>query len=394
MMGKMAKETEVVVVGGGIIGSATAYYLARAGKDVVLMEKNELASGSSGANAGLTSTTWCPPGPLLQMSMASLKEYDYFSQELAWDIEFERCGRFTVCETEQQFEEMKPFVEVRNKGGNSLRLIDRNELLELEPNLSPSLFGAVFAPNDGHVNPLYAVYAFADAARELGAKIYEYTEPVAINAEHGCVKAIATNKGEIKTKYIINACGIGAPVVSEMVGLKIPIIPNREQMLVSEEMPPILNRVIINAGYMKDVQPTGLGDSAARKKSTQTVGTVCNQTKKGNLLLVGVNDFVGEDERTTFESFPAISEGILRVLPILRTYDVQIIRSFAKFYIYTPDQKPILGKVDGLEGFIMASGVNDYGICFGPIIGKLLSDLICIGETTIPIDEFNLSRFG
>jgi sarcosine oxidase subunit beta len=386
MTGKIIKDTEVVVLGGGIAGLSTVYCLSKLGRDVTLIEKNELISGASGANAAIVDLLWRQPGSDLKLGMASFELYDHLKKDLGYDIEFERCGMLCPIETETQIEEMKPFVEVRNKAGLAdARLVDRDEMLELEPNLSPFLVGAVWNPIDGHLNPMFLSYAFAEEAKKLGAKIYQDTKVLAINLEKGRINSVVTDKGEIRTKYVVNACGIDAPAVGKMVGLEIPIVPNREQIIVTEEVPRIVRRVLLAAGYKKTVED---GTTWA------TVAFYANPQKKGNLLLGGVNDFAGQDRRTTFEALQTICKVAVKFLPILKTLRVHVIRSWAKFFIHTPDGKPILGKVDGIDGYLIAGGLNDYGIGVGPGVGKVISELICFGKSSIPIDEFNISRFN
>jgi len=385
MTEEMVKETEVVVLGGGIAGVSTAYCLAKLGREVTLIEKTELVSGASGANAAIIDLLWRQPGSDLKLGMASFDLYDHLTKELGYDIEFDQCGMLCPIETEAQFEEMKPFIEVRNKAGLlNARLVDRDEMLELEPNLSPSLVGAMWNPVDGHVNPMSAAYAFAEQAKKLGAKVYPNTKVLNITVERGRIKSVLTDQGEIGAKYVVNACGIDAPVIGEKIGLKIPIVPNREQVIITEEIPNLVKRVLLGAGYKKTVEG---GTSWA------TVAFYANPQKKGNLLIGGVNDFPGEDRRTTFEALQTISKVAIKFLPVLEAQRVHVIRSWARFYIHTPDGKPILGKVEGVKGFIMVGGLNDYGMGVGPGAGKAIAELVCFGEPSIPIGDFSLSRF-
>jgi len=380
----MEKETEVVVLGGGIAGVCTAYYLAKAGKEAVLIEKKELGCMASGANAAFIWPTYRPPGPLLNLAITSLKEYEGLNK--VQDIEFERCGGLSLLDKEDQFEEWEPFVERQNKAGLNLKLINRRELLELEPNLEQSSFivGAIFDPEAGHVNSLRAIYTFGDEAQKLGAKIYEYTKLLAINISKGQVSSLVTDNGVIKTKYIVNACGIHAGVIGKMVGIKIPIVPNREQLFVTEEVPLLVKRPMFTVSYRQKVE---------KKEGGKEVTFICNPQAKGNLLIGGLNDYPGEDSRTTFEGFVEVLREVNRFLPILQAKDVHIIRSFAKFYIRTPDILPILGSVEGLKGFLIAGGLNDYGMGIGPGVGKVISELICFGDSSISLKEYSLSRF-
>lgn len=385
----MQRHAEVVVLGAGIAGLSTAYYLAKLGRgDVAVVEKGEVGCMASGANAAVItsmSSLW-ESRAMFALGKVNIDEYERFNEEWGRDLEFERCGYLPLIETESQLEERKASVEARLKMDvTGLRLVQREELLELEPNVAPDLFGAEFRTTDGHINVLYLMCALADKVREMGVHIHEHTQAVDIKAENGQVKSVITTNGEIGTKYIVNACGVAAPAIGKMVGIKIPIIANREQFLVTEEVQNLIRRPIISVSYYKDL------DRAAA--TAETVAFAANPQKKGNLLIGGMNDFVGIDKRTTLRAYQAISKTAMRYLPVLKSQPVHIIRGYANYYVHTPDGQPILGKVDDLDGFIMAGGLNDYGMSVGAGVGKSIAELICFGESSIPLEGFRLSRF-
>ena len=381
----MEKEAEVVVVGAGIVGLTTAYNLAKAGKSVIVLEKGDITRGSSAANTAFVWLVYRPPGPLLELGKAALQAYEEIDK--IHNIEFERQGSLTIYRDQSWLERQKPFVDARNKAGlSNLRLINRNEVLDLEPNLASFWAAGMYNPDDAHINPFHALFAFAGEAKKFGARIYTSTEVTGINVRNKRVDSVMTNKGEIKAKYVVNACGAYASSLGKMVSLKIPISFQRDQLLVTEEMPSIIHRTIMEGGYKEGVQH---GDT-----TKATAHFVASPMKKGNLLLGGVTDFPGDDIRTTFETIGTISRGAVRAVPVMATLGIRVIRSFAKFFIFTPDALPILGKVEDLDGFIMAGGLNDYGIGIGPGVGKAISELICFGESSIPLDQYRLSRFS
>ncbi|MBI4186185.1 MAG: FAD-binding oxidoreductase [Chloroflexi bacterium] len=390
----MEKEAEVVIIGAGIAGLTTAYYLAQLGKkDVVVLEKREIGCMASGTNAALVSAvspaygTGPESDSMIKMGLFANDEYERFHNQWGYDLEFERCGSLVLTETEELFEKRKSYVDLRHKQGvTSIRLIHRDELFELEPNLAPDLYGAEFRPFAGHIMVMYFMCALGDKLRESGIRIYEYTPAIAIKTEGGRVKSVVTPQGEIKAKYVVNAAGIAAPSIGEMVGIKIPIDPNREQMLVTEEMPRIISHPLLSASYFTDLDRTG--------GVNETKAFACNPQKKGNILLVGVNDFVGEDRRISLRAFYAVPELASRYIPMLKTQNVHIIRGYANFYVHTPDSMPIMGKVDGLEGFIIVGGLCDIGMTLGAGVGKCIAELIYYGESSIPIQYFSLSRFN
>lgn len=384
-------EAEIVVLGGGAIGAATAYYLSKAGKDVILLESGELATGASGANEAFVWTSTRKPGIPLRMALASAELFKELQSELDLDIEYKQTGGLIVIETERQLEMLKPWIEARREAGlEKMELLDAESLGSREPYLSRRLLGATFNPWDGCVNPIYLVLGLIDKAKAFGARVFEYTTVNQIIVKDGQIQSVVTDQGEIKTKYVVNACGAWSPNIGRLVGINLPITPNRMQLLVSEPIAPFIDRVIMCACYIS-------GEDAKNEymdsEQHSEVGLVYSQTKKGNLLLGSTTEFVGYDKQTTYQAMRAICHHVKELIPVLAERKINIIRSFANFFPYTADDLPIMGKVPGLEGFIMAAGHNGHGICLGPISGKLISELIVHGETSIPIDQLSLTRF-
>lgn len=388
-------ESEVVVIGGGIIGVATAYYLTKQGKEVMLIEKNEVASEASGANA-----TFCtlPSGGdrlLHYFTAKGIAEYEKIddSKELGRDIEFNRLGLLVLIETERSLELWKQALEERLEFSPQDRIVTGEELVELEPNLSPIVRWGLYSPYGGHIECLYLVTAMADKAKELGAKVYEHTKVVDIKVDQEQVKSVLTDRGEVKARYIVNAAGRWATEIGQMVELKLPITSERHQMLVTEMLDrKIINRHLISGAYREAV----LLPPEQRKALEETCFLVTNEAK-GNLLLGISGDPATEDKRITFSRFHDICQQAIKYLPILKELRVNIIRSFANHYANTPDRHSLLGPVEGVDGFILACGMNDYGFQQGAIVGKVISEIICFGESlSIPpeiMKQTTLSRF-
>ncbi len=392
-MKNMIEETEIVVIGGGIAGITTAYYLAKEGKDVVVIERNEVGSEASGANAGFACRPSLLDSTLLDISKVALQEYQHLSKELKYDIEYEKCGFLVLLEDRDSLKEWTHQVEERHKLGlTEVSIIDPEEVRRLEPNVIRPEFGGYYDPLSGHINPLHLVPALAEKLTELGVRVYEQTEALWIKIKNKHVEAVITNKGEIKAACIINACGAYAGLIGRMVGIEIPVKPHRHHMVVTEELPPIVNCVVESGVYRKTevASASAAGESEA---AVRTGAAIFNQQKKGNLLLVITGDFAGYNKLTTFDDICTISEMAIRYVPLLKDLNVSVIRTWANHYPSTTDYLPILGAVNGIEGFIIATGLNDYGLEVGAGIGKVVSELVCVGKTTIPIDKFSLSRF-
>jgi glycine/D-amino acid oxidase-like deaminating enzyme len=389
---ELVKETEIAVIGGGIVGISTAYYLAKKGKDVVVVERNEVGSEASGANAGFACRPSLLDPILLEVSKVALEEYQQFNKELGCNVEYDRCGFLVLLEDRASLEEWTHQVRERHKLGLAeVDIIDPSEVLKLEPNIVRPKFGAYYDPLSGHINPLYLVQALSGKLKELGGKVYERTEALGIKTEKRHIAALVTNRGEVKTKYIINACGAYSAVIGRMVGVEVPVRPHRHHMMVTEELPPMITSVIEGGGYR---QAELASVSASESPGGRTGAALFNQKKDGNILLGITGDFAEYEKLTTFEDICAIGEMAVKYLPLLKDLNVCVIRAWANHYPSTSDYLPILGTVGGIDGFLLATGLNDYGLEVGAGVGKVISELVCFGTTDIPIQKFDLSRFN
>jgi sarcosine oxidase subunit beta len=383
------KEAEIVIMGGGVMGSCTAYFLAKAGKDVTLIERGDIGGEASVANGALVWTSTRRPGIDLTLALASIDLHKQLKEELEVDTEYRRTGGMIVIENEKQIPKIEAFRKEREKAGFILTPIDAKEARSLEPLLSESIVGALYNPLDGDTNPFRLMVGLNRKAIQLGAKVFYHTEVQDIQIEDGRVKGVVTDKGVIRTNTIINACGSWASFIGKMVGIKIPIIPNEMEFVVTEQLPPVVSHMLMGASYVTEEYGK---DEMIADRNKFGCALVIHPTVAGNLLLGSTWRFVGYDKRTSYEETVDIAKEVVKLLPPLK--HVHVIRTFANFFPFTHDDLPIMGYVEGIEGFIMAAGHSGHGVCLGPITGKLTSELICEGHTSIPIDELSLSRFS
>lgn len=379
------KEAEVVVIGGGVVGSATAYFLAQAGKKVVLVDKGYKAGEASAANAAFVWSITRKPGIDIRLAMHSFSVHRQLQDELDKDFEYVHNGGLLVIDDEAQFPFVEAHLTARAEDGYPLEMIDAKQVFELEPLLNRErILGAVFSADDGTTNPIFLVVSLNLQAQKLGAKIFHHTEVKGIEVQGGKVKGVMTDKGTIQTDTVVNAAGSWGCFIGEMVGLKVPITPFQLAMLVTEQLPPCISHPIMGASYMME-EDTG-------KKGGLECGLIMSQQAAGNLLIGASWRDTGYDKTMIQEEIELMASVNVQGMPMLK--DVRVIRSYANFFPHTEDDLPILGKVDGVEGFIMACGHNGHGIGMGPGSGKMIQELICTGETSIPLDELSLSRFN
>lgn len=382
----MKEHVEVVVVGGGVTGCSITYYLAKEGVRVSLIERGELSSGCSGACFGGIMALSSKP-PMLDWIVRSIKLYDSLEEELEFDVGFERGGSYALLNNESLWAETHDkAVELRDRGIDA-RIIDGNELREMEPALGESVIGAITCPTDGWVVPMKTCYGFAKAAKRLGAEINTFTELRDIEVRSGKVKSVSTDKGRIEADFVVNAAGAWAPSLGEMVGLRIPIYPLRGQVVVTERMPLLHLRYLVEVELMtKELLRVD-----ARNKKSEGLGFAFLQYEEGNCMIGSNAEFADYDRKTTFDIIERILKRAVTFVPKLK--NVSFIRTYAGLRPHSEDGLPIWGRVDTINGYILATGQGGRGNCLAPLTGKLIAELITKGKPSINIDEFGLSRF-
>jgi len=384
-------EADVVVIGGGVIGCSIAYHLAKKGVSVILLEKNDVASGTSGACDKAVLLQSKNPGLHLKMALESVKLFPDLQKDMDIDIEFKNAGGMIVIYTEEQWEIMKEFVERQNSYGLSVSLIGKDEARQRQPAFSKDIIGSTYSAMDCEVNPIYLSLGFFRSAKKYGAKAMLATEVKDIKVKDGRVEGVVTDKGDIATHTVVNACGVYAPFIGNMVGIKVPIVPRRGQIIVSEAVAPLVHGDINCARYITaKFNPELLGQGESARLG---IGLSLGQTENGNLLIGGTREFVGYDRRTTHAALREILKHASNLVPALK--DVSIIHSFSGLRPYTPDGLTILGPVPNLKGFYMAAGHEGDGIALSAITGRLMCDVITEGSTTIDIDmkQLSIERF-
>jgi sarcosine oxidase subunit beta len=370
----MVKTADVVIIGGGISGITTAYYLAKKGvKNVVVIEKDYLASGNTGRCGAGIRQQW---GTEMNCRMAKLscELFESCNEELHYegDIEFKQGGYLLLAYTQKEYEQFKKNVILQNSLGIASNLVPIDRVKEIVPFISTdNLIGATFYEKDGHLNPFHTVQAYAKAAERLGAKIYKFTQVTDIITEGGIIKGVKTDKGLIHTGTVVNAAGAYSGNIAQMAGINIPVFSERHEILVTEALEPMLNPMVMSFSgnfYCQQVPHGGF-----------VMGRACaNQPK---------------DVRTTssWSFLDNMTKSITQVMPVLEK--ARVLRQWAGSYNITPDRQPILGGTDHVKGFYIAAGFSGHGFMFGPATGMLISQCILNEESELPIDMLNLSRF-
>ncbi len=378
----MAETADVVVIGGGCMGTSIAMRLAQRGvKKVVLVEKKYLASGPTGKSLANV-RPFSPIEETMKILLMSLHIFKNFKEEIGGDPGLVPCGRVRIA-PEKDTEALKADAEWEKKMGVNLRFLYREELQELVPQLNVEGFGAgIYYPDACHLNPLTTVAAFAKRARDLGADIREETEVTAIKVSSGKVKSVITNKGEISTPVVVNAAGVWAQQIGRMVGIDIPITIRREQIL-SYLRPwnfrglfPIIHNLVNEHHYRPD------GEDILIAVETCSF-------KRPEALVQDPDHFNEEVDEESVRLF-------IREMPLLLSCMKRgsYRGGYSGIYDVPPDESPILGKVPEVEGFYICCGWSGVGFGQSTAVGEIMAELITEDRTTL-IDwtVFRLSRF-
>lgn len=388
----ITNSADVVIIGGGVIGTSIAYYLAKQGIKATLLERQDICSGTSGACDKAISLQSKNPGLHLEMALQSADMFKALGEELDCDLEYQQGGGMIAIENESQLNIMKQFVERQKSYGLAVDVLNIEEARSRQPVLSANLLAVTYSPEDAEVSPLKATFGFARAARRLGASLQTGVEVSGIMVENGQVEGVVTNQGIVRTKFVINAAGVYAPSIGKMVGLDIPIKPRRGQIIVTESVPPLIQGTIWSARYIVAKYNPELIRKEDPEAADLGVGMAVGQTHEGTLIIGGTREFVGYDLKTTPEALMAILRHAANVLPTLRK--IHVIRAFAGLRPYTPDGMPILGPVDSIAGFLMAAGHEGDGIALAPITGQIMAEYFVANQISKEMKALSLSRFA
>jgi glycine/D-amino acid oxidase-like deaminating enzyme len=356
-------EAQVAVIGAGIIGCSVAYHLARRGASVVVTDANGIGTGTSSATLGLVWVQRKEPAEYMELNLLSSKLHAELANTFDEDVELEQSGGLSSYLDEETYYKQLGAMERLNAASkkHQARSLTPIEARELEPELSLDIVGAIYSQLDGAVNPIKLVFNLARTAKELGATFLTHTPALRIDRNDAGVTGVDTPKGFIRAKTVVVTAGAGTSSLVESLGIDLPMVFEKGQLLVTEALPQLVK------------YPTG---------NTR-------QTKRGNILL-GTTYEANQTERiTTKEGAYRVANDSLRRFPVLK--DIHIIRHFAGVRPLPKDGKPYLGPVKRVPGLYIA--VSHSGITLAPVHGKVISELILDGKTDIPLELYRPERF-
>lgn len=380
--------TDVLVIGGGIIGGAIAHYVAKLGLSIMVVEKGELASGTSSRCDGNILAIDKEPGFDSQMSLASQKLVQQLSVELKLSFEYRAPGSILVCETEEEMLAAQRWVTQQKEAGLPFKMLNQQDIRHESKYFSDDILGGLECATDSTVNPYMLTFALFDSAKEYGAKISVHTEVTSITREVGFFK-VQTSKGEIRCEKIVNAAGIWAPFIGEMVGIQIPIIPRKGHIIVAARQQPVGLRKVMEFGYL--ISKFGGKRIVDTETEKYGVALVFEPTESQNFLIGSSRQFVGFHTGVDHSVIKTIANRAFRFYP--KMADMTVIRTYAGLRPYTEDHLPIISEVNQVPGFYIAAGHEGDGISLAAITGKVISELLTNQNTSIPIEPLKMTRF-
>jgi sarcosine oxidase subunit beta len=370
----MINQANVVIIGGGISGVSIAYNLAKKGmKNIVVIEKDYLASGSTGRCGAGVRTQWGTEMNC-KIALASIDFYQHADEILEYErgIDFKQSGYLIFATTEKEDLQFKKNVALQNELGIPSKLLKPEEAKNYVSYINThDITSATFCPLDGHINPFKATDAYAIAAMKLGVEIYKYTQVTDIIVEDGKVRGVITDRGRIDSDIVVNAAGGYSAVVAEMVGLELPIYSERHQILVTEPVEEMQGPMVMS--FSKNLY--------------------CQQSPEGSFIMGRGDDTEPRDLRITssWEFLDKMATTIIDTLPPVA--ELTVVRQWAGLYNITPDRQPIYGQVEGVEGFYLAVGFSGHGFMFAPMTGVILSEMIMGEKMSIDVSSLSLERF-
>ena len=372
------ESADVVVIGGGITGAATAYALARDGVDVVLVERFGLAAMASGWTlAGVRQSGRHPAE--LPLAKAAVARWAGLDEELEAATGYRRHGNMRLARTTEEVEVIRRLVEEQGRLGLELDFLPSTEAVrEREPALAPTVLAASFCATDGSADPVASVQAFARAAERLGARLRLGERVLALEVNSGRLVAVRTDRRRIATERAVIACGAFSNELLSPLGLTVPLRQPMVTVLQTEPMPPLLGPVLGVAN----------ADMAGRQEGS------------GRLRVTsGAGDWRGV---LTTEPLPRVSPPagsvaqvvakLSHVLPAFETAAIHAV--WAGLLDLTPDGLPVLDGVPGVDGLFAAMGFSGHGFGIGPVSGEIMAGLVRGEPSDFDLAPFRFDRFN
>ena len=368
---------DIVIIGGGVHGLSTAYYLAKFDKDlkVAVMDKSYLGAGASGRNTAIIRANYLTPEGIAFMN-ASLKLYVQLSGELGLNLLFSQIGRLDIGHTESTLFWLRQRSEYNQLMGVESNLITPDEVKAIVPEIDLRegkpfpIMGALHHPPAGVARHDAVVWGYARGADRNGVELHPFTEVIGITKEGRRVTGVDTSKGRVKAGLVVSATAGWTSTIARMIDIDVPILTYPLQAFVTEPLKPMIDTTI----------------------SSGELHTYIYQTERGELVIGGgVDHYPTYSHKSTLHMLEELATNAIRLLPQLR--GAKVLRQWTGICDMTPDYAPIIGPVDGVDNFMLNCGWGTWGFKAAPISGKTTAELILTGKVPELIEPFDLNRF-
>ncbi len=371
--GPLPERAEIVIVGGGVIGLAIAYNLARRGlSNVVVVERGYLAEGASGRNGGGVRQQWSTEINI-RLMQESVDLCRRFAVDLGVNVWFRQGGYLFLARSQREVARLEKNIAIQNRCGVATRMLDPGQAGDIVPELDlTGIVGAAYNPSDGILFPWPFLWGYARQAAAHGVRIFTQTPVGGLEPQKTGGYIVHTPRGAIRARRLINATGAWSPKLAAMIGVEIPTFPIRHEICSSEPLKPFLRPMV----------------------SELTSGLYCSQSMRGEI--VGGVTIPGHESTygmgSTMQFLATYARRLVRLMPILG--DIKVLRQWAGLYDQSPDGNPILGPAPGHPDFFLACGFVGHGFMMAPILGKLYSEWLTGGASHEIFGRYTLARFS
>ncbi|MGW6978113.1 NAD(P)/FAD-dependent oxidoreductase [Streptomyces sp. NPDC054932] len=374
---------DAVIIGAGVVGAACAYYAARAGLSVAVVDRGPVAGGTTGAGEGNLLVSDKEAGPELDLALLSTRLWTELAAVLPHAIEYEPKGGLVVAPDETTVKALRTFAEGQRAAGVDAVEVAAGALHDLEPHLAPGLAGGFHYPQDAQVQPAQAAARLLAAAAASGAEVYLGEEVTEILLDRGAVRGVRTRRRELPAPAVVNAAGTWGGHISSLAGVTLPVLPRRGFVLVTEPLPRVVRHKVYAADYIADVA----SGSAALQSSAVVEGT-----PSGPVLIGATRERVGFDRTLSTEALRRLAAQAAALFPVLA--DIRVMRAYHGFRPYLPDHLPAIGPDPRRPGLLHACGHEGAGIGLAPATGALIAAALTGAEPPLPVHPFRPDRFG
>ncbi len=351
---------DVILVGAGSIGLPTAYFMAKAGLKVLVIDRLPSAGQASNKHAiGGVRATHSDPAKIL-LGNRSLDIFASWQSETGDDIEWRQGGYAFAAYTDEHAKSLKELVAWQTRQGLHIDWLEREDLLQVLPHLNPDgLLGGTYSPEDGSASPLLSAFSFHRRAAEAGADFHFNETVQQILTDSGRVIGVRTNQGDYHCRWVVNAAGGWARSLSKTIGVDIPVAPDSHEAGITEPVAPFFRPMVV--------------DMRARPGSANFY---FYQHPTGKIIFCMTPDppILGTHTLASSDFLPRAARRLVELMPVLQ--HIRVRRVWRGTYPMTPDGSPLLGTVDGLEGYLLAVGMCGQGFMLGPGVGQTLTHLV------------------